>query len=291
MVNKKKIVYKISFVSIIVNIFLFLFKLVTGIFSHSSAMISDSIHSMSDVISTIIVMIGVKLSSKEADIEHPYGHEKIECLAALILAIILFITGISIGYQGFLTVVQKKYEIVPIPGIVALIAAVVSIVIKELMYWYTRYYAKKINSNALLADAWHHRSDAFSSIGSFIGIFVSRLGFLIFDSLTCIIICIFILKVAWDIFKDAVDKLIDKSCDTNTVEQIKKIILENVKVLEIDSIMTRLFGNRVYVDIEIQVDGTKTFIEAHQVAEQVHDIVEERFPFIKHCMIHVNPSE
>lgn len=291
MLENKKIAYKVSVISIIVNILLFLFKFIAGILAHSSAMISDSIHSMSDVASTIIVIIGVKLSSKEADKEHPYGHERIECLASLILAVILFITGVSVGYQGILTVIEKKHDVIVIPGILSLIAAITSIIIKEWMYWYTRYYAKKIDSNVLMADAWHHRSDALSSIGSFIGIFVSRLGFPIFDSLAGIVICIFILKVAVDIFKDAMDKLVDRSCDIDTVEQIKQIILENEEVLEIDSIMTRLFGNKAYVDIEIQVDGDKTLIEAHQVAQQVHDKVEEQFLFIKHCMVHVNPSK
>lgn len=291
MKTDKSIAYRVSIISILVNIILFIFKFVAGIIAHSSAMISDAIHSMSDIISTIVVIIGVKLSHKEADREHPYGHEKIECLAGLILAVILFITGFSIGYQGILTIIEKTYEQVPVPGILALIAAIVSIITKEAMYWYTRYHAKKINSNALMADAWHHRSDSLSSIGSFIGIFASRLGFPIFDSLVCIIICLFILKAAIDIFKDAMDRLVDKSCDKETEDKIKNIVLENDQVLEIDSIMTRLFGNKVYVDIEIQVDGNKSLLEAHEVAEQVHNEVENKFPFIKHCMIHVNPSK
>ena len=291
MLENKKTAYRVSMISILTNCILFIFKFIAGIIAHSNAMISDSIHSLSDVISTIIVIIGVKLSSKAADKEHPYGHEKIECLATVILAVILFITGCAIGYQGIITIIEKKYDVVPIPGVIALIAAIISIIVKEAMYWYTRYYAKKIDSNALLADAWHHRSDALSSVGSFIGIFASRLGFPIFDSLACLIICIFIIKAAVDIFKDAMDRLIDKACDEETILKIKNVILENNEVLEIDSILTRLFGNKVYVDVEIQIQGDKTLKEAHEVAHQIHDQVEIKFPFIKHCMIHVNPSK
>lgn len=291
MLENKKVAYRVSFISILINTVLFIFKFIAGIIAHSSAMISDSIHSLSDIISTIIVIIGVRLSSKAADKEHPYGHEKIECLATVILAVILFITGCAIGYQGILTVIEKKYDIIPIPGAIALIAAIISIIVKESMYWYTRHYAKRIDSNALLADAWHHRSDALSSVGSFIGIFASRLGFPIFDSLACIVICIFIIKAAVDIFKDAMDRLIDKACDEETIIKIKNVILENDEVLEIDSILTRLFGNKVYVDVEIQIQGDKTLKEAHAVAHQIHDQVEIQFPFIKHCMVHVNPSK
>ena len=290
MKDSKKIAYRVSIISILVNIILFLFKFISGILSHSSAIISDAIHSLSDIISTIIVIVGIKLSNKQADREHPYGHERLECLAALLLAIILFVIGISIGYQGILAITTNKYEVLPIPGALALMAAFMSIVIKEAMYWYTRYYAKKIDSQALMADAWHHRSDSFSSIGSFIGIFVSRLGFPIFAPLAGIVICFFILKAAIDIFKDAMDRLIDKSCDDKTIEQIKEIILENDEVLAVDCIMTRLFGNKIYVDVEIKICGERSLKDAHEVAEQIHDRVEEQLPFVKHCMIHINPS-
>lgn len=288
MLNKEKVVYKVSVISILVNIVLFLFKFIVGFLANSSAMISDAIHSLSDILSTIIVMIGTKLSFKEADKEHPYGHEKIECLAALILAVILFITGLSIGYNGIISIVNKTRTIVP--GILALTAAITSIIVKEVMYWYTRYYAKKIDSNALMADAWHHRSDALSSVGSFIGIFISRLGFTFFDSLASVIICIFIIKTSIDIFSDSMNRLVDRACDSEVESQIKQVILINNEVQKVDSIKTRLFGNKAYVDVEIQLDGNKYLKEAHEIAEQIHDAVEKEFPFIKHCMIHINPT-
>ena len=288
MQKEKQIAYKVSFISIIINVILTVFKIIAGVIGRSSAMLSDAVHSLSDVISTIVVIIGVKLSYKEADEEHPYGHEKLECVAAIILSTILFIVGFSIGYQGIIDIINKNYNVV-IPGFLALIAAILSIIIKEAMYWYTRYYAKKINSGALMADAWHHRSDALSSIGSFIGIGASILGYPIFDSIAAIVICLFILKAAYDIFKDAINKLIDRACDTDTVKRMQELIIEDGAVLSVDCLMTRLFGNKIYVDVEISADGNITLQEAHDIAHQVHDKIEQQFPNVKHCMVHVNP--
>ena len=288
MQKEKQIAYKVSFISIIINVILTVFKIIAGVIGRSSAMLSDAVHSLSDVISTIVVIIGVKLSYKEADAEHPYGHEKLECVAAILLATILFIVGFSIGYQGIIDIINKNYNVV-IPGFLALIAAILSIIIKEAMYWYTRYYAKKINSGALMADAWHHRSDALSSIGSFIGIGASILGYPIFDSIAAIVICLFILKAAYDIFKDAINKMIDKSCDADTIKKMQELIIEDESVLSVDCLMTRLFGNKIYVDVEISADGNITLQQAHDIAHEVHDKIEHEFPDVKHCMVHVNP--
>ena len=172
----QKVANKVSIITIIGNVILSVIKLLAGIIAHSTAMISDAIHSASDVFSTFVVIIGIKLSSKEPDKEHPYGHERLECVAAIILAMVLFITGLGIGFEALKNILHGNYSDLQIPGILALIAAIVSIVSKEAMYWYTRYYAKKIDSSALMADAWHHRSDAFSSIGALIGIGGARLG-------------------------------------------------------------------------------------------------------------------
>ena len=170
-------VMKVSKTSIAANIILSALKLAAGLAASSGAMISDAVHSASDVFSTLIVMAGVKMSRKEADKEHPYGHERMECVAAIILAVVLFVTGMGIGYNGIQKIASGSYENLAVPGVIALAAAVMSIVVKEWMFWYTRYYAKKVNCGALMADAWHHRSDALSSVGSFIGIFGARLGF------------------------------------------------------------------------------------------------------------------
>ena len=229
----QKVANKVSTITIIGNIALSLLKLFAGIVAHSNAMISDAIHSASDVFSTFIVIIGIRLASKKPDKEHPYGHERLECVAAIVLAIVLLITGLGIGIEAFKTILQGNSDNIQTPGILALIAAIISIASKEAMYWYTRYHAKRIDSSALMADAWHHRSDAFSSIGA----------------------------------------------------------LRNPNVHKIDVLRTRIFGNKIYVDVEIALDGSITLQDAHDVAEKVHNDIEKTFPKVKHIMVHVNPAK
>lgn len=288
--NFKHVAMKVSVVSIVVNVALSLFKLLAGIVAHSGAMISDAIHSASDVFSTFVVMVGIKMSGKKSDKEHPYGHERMECVAAIVLATILAMTGLGIGYSAVKNVIEGDYKHLAVPGILALIAAVVSILSKEAMFWYTRINAKKIDSGALMADAWHHRSDALSSIGALIGIAGARMGFPVADSIASLVICLFIEKASYDIFKDAIDKMVDKACDENTEESIEKCVLSEEGVLGIDLLRTRTFGNKIYVDVEIRANGDKTLWETHAIAENVHNSIEQKFPKVKHIMVHVNPS-
>ena len=289
--NEGKIANKVSFITILGNVLLAVFKLMAGIMANSTAMLSDAVHSASDIFSTIVVIIGIKMASKKADKEHPYGHERLECVAAILLAVVLFVTGLGIGTEALKTILSKNYTEIVVPGILALVAAIVSIMMKEGMYWYTRYYAKKIDSGALMADAWHHRSDAFSSVGALIGIVGARLGFPIMDSIASLVIFVFIIKAAIDIFKDAMDKMIDRSCDEETENQIYACVLNNKGVRGVDMLHTRIFGNKIYVDIEIQVDASYTLKKAHGIAKEVHDDIEENFPKVKHIMVHVNPTK
>jgi cation diffusion facilitator family transporter len=288
--DELKIANRVSAVTIVGNVVLSLLKLLAGIVANSAAMISDAVHSASDVFSTIIVIIGMKLASKASDKEHPYGHERLECVAALILAMVLFITGLGIGANALNTIFSGNYEEIAVPGILALVAAVVSIVAKEAMFWYTKYYAVKIDSSALMADAWHHRSDAFSSVGALIGIGGARLGFPIMDSLASLVIFVFIIKAAYDIFMDAVDKMVDHSCDDETESAIYNCVMENGEVRGVDVLHTRIFGNKIYVDVEIRVDGNYPLKKAHKIAEEVHSSIEQNFPKVKHIMVHVNPD-
>lgn len=287
----QRVANKVSFVTIIGNILLSVMKLIAGFIAHSNAMISDAIHSASDVFSTFVVIIGIKLASKKADKEHPYGHERLECVAAIVLSMVLFITGFGIGAAALKNITSGDYNNIVVPGILALVAAIVSIVSKEAMYWYTRYNAKRIDSSALMADAWHHRSDAFSSIGALIGIAGARLGFPIMDSIASLIIFVFIIKAAYDIFKDAIDKMVDHACDDATVNQIRECVMKHEDVLGIDMLQTRIFGNKIYVDLEIETDGSYTLSKAHTIAETVHDDIEKSFPKVKHIMVHVNPAD
>ena len=288
--ESKKIAMHISNVSIVINVVLSALKVIAGVFAHSSAMISDAVHSLSDVFSTFVVMIGIHISSKDSDKDHQYGHERYESVASIILATMLGLTGAGIGYAGIKAILYGADEL-KAPGMLALLAAVISIIVKELMFWYTKAGAEKINSGALMADAWHHRSDALSSVGSLIGIGAARLGYPIFDPIASIVICLFIFKAEFDIYKDAVNKMVDASVDEETLEQIREVIAKQEGVLGIDEIRTRLFGSRYYVDVEISADGNQTLWQAHAIAEKVHDIIEEQFRDAKHVMVHVNPAE
>ena len=286
----ESVAMRVSVVSIAVNIALSLLKLIAGIAARSGAMISDAVHSASDVFNTFVVIAGVKMAGKKPDKEHPYGHERIECVAAVLLAVVLAATGIGIGWSGLRKIVSADPQKLTVPGIPALAAALVSVLVKELMFQYTRRAARQINSGALMADAWHHRSDALSSVGSFAGILGARMGFPVLDPLASVIICLFIGKAAFDIFRDAVDKMVDKSCPEETLSRMQEVILSTDGVLGIDEIKTRLFGAKAYVEVEILMDAEKTLVEAHNTAEDVHNAIEEHFPEVKHCMVHVNPD-
>lgn len=280
---------KVSLLSIIGNTVLSVFKLIAGVVAHSGAMISDAVHSASDVFSSIIVIFGVRVSSKESDKEHPYGHERLECVAAIVLAVILGITGLGIGYFAIEKIIAKNYSALAVPGTLALVAAATSIVAKEAMYWYTRYYARKLDSGALMADAWHHRSDALSSVGALIGIGGAKLGYPVLEPIASFVICLFVLKATYDIFKDAIDKMVDKSCDEQFQNEIKELVKSQEGVCDVDLLQTRLFGNKIYVDIEISADGNMPLTKAHDIAENIHTLLETTYPKIKHIMVHVNP--
>ena len=288
--NQPKEALRVSMVSIAVNLLLSLGKLAAGLIAHSGAMISDAVHSASDIFSTIIVIIGVKLAGKAADREHPYGHERMECVAAIVLAVVLLITGLFIGLEGAKCILDADAATLPVPGLLALAAAVVSIVVKEAMFWYTRAHARRLGSSALRADAWHHRSDALSSIGALIGIAGARMGLPVLDPLASVVICAFIAKAAFDIFRDAIDKMVDHSADAQTEAAIRACVAEHGEVRRIDLLRTREFGNKLYIELEIALDESLTLARAHAIAETIHDDVERAFPKVKHIMVHVNPA-
>ena len=282
---------RVSLVSIVGNSLLSLLKLLAGIFAHSGAMISDAVHSASDVFSSIIVIVGVRLAAKEADREHPYGHERFEPVSAIVLAAVLLATGLLIGYRAVESIAAGSAERLETPGRLALAAAVLSIVCKEGMFWYTRAHARRIDSGALMAEAWHHRSDALSSLGALVGIAGARLGHPVLDPLASLVICAFIAKAALDIFRDALEKMVDHACSVETEQAIRACAEEQEGVLGVDLLQTRQFGSRAYVDLEIAADGSQTLHEAHEIAQRVHDRVEEAFPDVKHIMVHVNPAD
>ena len=277
-----------SRVGILGNILLAGFKLFAGVIGRSGAMVSDAVHSLSDVFATFIAYFGVRLSKQPEDEEHPYGHERIESVASLFLGLILAGTGLGIGYTGLRKLFSP--EALEIPTLLPLIAAVVSIAVKEGMFQYTMHYAKKLDSTAFKADAWHHRSDALSSVGSFIGIGLAKLGFPIMDPIASLVICLFILKVAYDISKDAVSKMLDTSCGEEFEQDVRSFAEEQPGVERIDLLHTRQFGSKVYIELEIAVRGDMPLVDAHAIAENVHRGLERRYPNVKHVMVHVNPD-
>lgn len=288
--QENRIITRVSTLAIVGNLLLSAFKLFAGIVGRSGAMVSDAVHSMSDIAASAIAWFGVRISRRAADKAHPYGHERIECVASLLLGATLFAVGIGIGMQGISKITAGSYDSLEIPGGIALAAAILSILVKEAMYWYTRHYALILNSTAFMADAWHHRSDAMSSVGSFIGIGGAMLGFPVLDPLASLVICLCILKVAVDTVWDALKKMLDTSCSEEYEKALSDYILSQPGVAGLDLLHTRMFGSKVYVDLEISVDGEKRLKEAHAVAERIHEGVELQFSNVKHIMIHVNPA-
>lgn len=288
--DETAVIRKLSLVGIIGNVFLSAFKFIAGIMGNSSAMVSDAVHSLSDVFATFIAFLGVRFGRREADASHPYGHERIESLAAIVLGLILLVTGVGIGLVGLEKILAGNYESLPIPGMIALVAAIVSIAVKEGMFWYTRHWARVIRSSAFEADAWHHRSDAMSSIGALVGVGGSMLGYPVLDPIASVVICLFILKQGISIIYDALKKMLDTSCGEQFEKEVRQLVDAENQVERIDMLRTRMFGDKVYIDMEIAIDGSMQLTDAHAIAERVHDDIEHAFPEVKHVMIHVNPA-
>ena len=290
--QNEKIAIKASVTSLIGNLGLSIFKLVAGIVGLSYAMVADALYSFSDVFTTVLVIIGVKIAAKKADKSHPYGHERFESIAAMLLSIMLFGVGAVIGYSSLEKLVKGTYADAAIPKLIALIAAVVSILVQVVMFTITRIAAKKTCSGALKADAWHHLSDALSSIGSFVGILGAMLGMKILDVIAGFVISLLILKVAFDVFMDSVNKLTDRAVDEKMQKRIEDIALSTNGVIKIDRLRTRQFGsNMIYIDMEISCDGDLPLKQAHAIAQAVHDKMESEIAEVKHCLIHINPYD
>ena len=266
-------------------------KFIAGLFGNSMVMIADAVHSASDVLSTFIVIAAVKIAGKPADSSHEYGHERFESVGALLLAIMLTVVGGGIGLEGVESLLSGKFEETPVPSSLALGAAVISIAVKEVMYQYTRRVGDRCGSEALIADAWHHRSDALSSVGSLIGIGAARFGFLFMDSLASVVVSLFIVASAIKIFIAAIEKLTDHSCPKDVEESMYHVISSVDGVLRIDELKTRQFGANSYVDVEVSVNPELSLRKAHDIAEKIHTKIEGDFANVKHCTVHVNPLE
>ncbi len=287
--NAVKTINTVAIVTITVNLLLSVGKFIAGFVGNSTAMISDAVHSSSDVLSTFIVLIGARIAVKREDSDHNYGHDKFESIASIALAMMLFATGLALGYAGINSIIDATKGNFVKPSLVALIAAVVSVVVKEGMYWYTIHYAKQLDSQALKADAWHHRSDAFSSIAGFVGILGAMLGVFVLEGIATILIALLIVKVSYDIVKIVIRQLTDHAAPEELVGKIYKTIIEDADVKNIDLLKTRISGSIIYVEAEIAVDNCLSIVGAHDIAQRVHDRIETTYGEVKHIVIHVNP--
>lgn len=278
---------KVTIISILWNIVLAIIKILAGIIGKSNAMIADGAHSASDIISSVGVLIGNKIASIPKDKGHNYGHEKAETLVSFLLAILLVILSIKIGYNGVYSLFHLNE--VQIPTTFPLVVSVISILIKEYQYRITIKVAKKTNSPALRADAWHHRSDALSSVAAFIGIGGAILGFKSLDSIASIVVALFIAKVGIEILIGSANELMDISIDEEKEKEIKTIVDEVEGIKSLREIRTRKYGAMAYVDLVIRVDKDISVFEGHRIASDLENLILKKMKFIKGVTVHVEP--
>lgn len=293
--KREKEIFRVTYAGSIVNFALLIFKFVAGILGHSSAMIADAIHSLSDFITDIIVITFVRISGKPQDKTHNYGHGKYETLATAIIGIILFFVGIGILINSTTSIIDVcRGKILEAPSMLALIAAIVSIVSKEAVYQYTIFKGKKLNSKAVIANAWHHRSDALSSIGTMIGIggaiFLGT-NWRILDPIAALIVSLFIVKVSVELIRPCVDELLEKSLPQEDEAKILAIIVSHNGVSSPHHLRTRRIGNKIAIEIHIRMDGSITLKEAHDITLKIEASLKQEFGHDTHIGIHMEPMK
>ncbi|MCL2848408.1 MAG: cation diffusion facilitator family transporter [Firmicutes bacterium] len=278
---------KVTRVTLVSNIFLAIAKVVIGVISGSTALVTDAVHTFVDGFTTIGVMIGLKFSKNDADKEHQYGHQRVESIVSLLISVVLLVVAGLLGWEGISSIIAREQIE---PSIPAVIVIAMSILLKGIMFKYAKGTAVKLDSSALLGDALHIKADVLSSIAALIGVLGAFFGFYILDPIGALIVCLFILKAAYDIFVMAVNQLMDKAADDETVENIRNLALSADGVINIDLLKTRLSNNIIFVEMEILVNSEISVAEGHKIAENVHNLIEENIKNIGHCMVHVNPT-
>lgn len=291
--TRERSIYKVTWTGSVVNFLLLTFKFVAGIVGHSSALVADAVHSLSDFVTDIIVIVFVRISGKPEDEDHRYGHGKYETLATALIGLALFAVGIGLLVNGAAKVSDViKGEVLPEPGLIALIAAAVSIVSKEILYRYTVRVGKDLDSQAVIANAWHHRSDAFSSIGTLVGIggaiFFGK-KWRILDPVAAIAVSAFIIKVAVELVRPCVDELLERSLPSETENKILSIISSFPEVSSPHHLRTRRIGNHIAVEVHLRMDGQTTLECAHSVATDIENKLREEFGPDTHIGIHMEP--
>lgn len=293
--NREKQIFRTTLVGSVANLLLVVFKFVAGIVGHSAAMIADAVHSLSDFITDIIVIIFVAISGKPEDEDHDYGHGKYETLATAVIGIILFFVGVGIFISGIKAIIGAlQGEPLQTPSLLALITAVISIVVKEVLYRYTVKRGKALGSSSVVANAWHHRSDALSSIGTAIGIggaiFLGE-QWRILDPIAAVIVSLFIIKVAVELFKPCIEELLERSLPAEMEQKILDIILSTPQVSSPHHLRTRRIGSYIAIEVHIRMDGQRSLSEAHQVASDIERRLKAEFGESTHIGIHMEPTK
>lgn len=288
--TRERDIYKVTIVGTIVNALLVAVKFVAGILGRSSALVADAVHSLTDFISDIIVLVFVKISGKPRDEEHGYGHGKFETLATMIIGVLLAAAGIGLLLNGARQVWDSfRGHTLPEPTWIALAVAFISIVSKEILYRYTVKEGKRLNSDAVIANAWHHRSDAISSIGTMVGIGGAMFfgeKWRILDPLAAVVVSFFIIKAGYDIIKPAINELLEASLPKEQTEEITEIIRSVKGVEGLHNLRTRKIGNSIAIDVHVKMDGNLRLEEAHEIASRIERAIHNRFG--KECMIYVH---
>ena len=292
---REKEIYKVTILGSIVNFVLLVFKFIAGIVGHSAAMVADAVHSLSDFVTDIVVIVFVKISGKPQDESHDYGHGKYETLATAIIGVVLLGVGIGILVNSVTGIVDAfNGKVLEAPSILALVAAVVSIILKEALYQYTVFKGKHLGSKAVIANAWHHRSDAFSSIGTLVGIagaiFLGE-KWRVLDPIAAFVVSVFIIKVAVDLVKPCIDELLEKSLSNDIEERILTIITAHPEVDSPHHLRTRRIGNHIAIEIHIRMDGDMPLKQAHDVTKKIETALKSEFGNETHIGIHMEPKK
>ena len=293
--NREKEIYKVTLVGSAVNVLLTVFKFVAGIVGHSAAMTADAVHSLSDLLTDAVVLLFVHISGKPEDVGHDYVHGKYETLATTLIGIALAAVAVGIGYKAVDALLGWCHGVsLPAPGMLALWAAVVSVALKELVYRYTMRRSRGLDSPALEANAWHHRSDAFSSLGTLAGIGGAILlgeRWTVLDPLASLVVSFFILRVAWKLLKQGLDELLEASLPDSVEKEMLDIVTSFPDVCDPHHLRTRRIGNRYAVELHIRMDGTLPLSMAHARTREIEHALKERFGEKTHITLHVEPAK
>lgn len=291
--KREKSIYKVTWIGSLVNFLLVVFKFMAGIVGHSAAMIADAVHSLSDFATDIVVLVFTRISNKPQDKSHDYGHGKYETLATAIIGIALFAVGVGICWNGLLAIRTVWLGgTLPAPGMLAFWGALISIVSKEILYRYTIQVGRKVNSNAVIANAWHHRSDALSSIGTAIGIggaIWMGESWRVLDPMAAVVVSFFIVKVSVQLLKPCIDELTEKSLPDEVEEQISRIVEGTPGVSALHNLRTRRIGNHYAIEMHVRMDGRMSLYEAHAKASDIEKQLKEQYGKDTHVGIHVEP--